>query len=171
MIRKYSATNPEFVDTYDAYSQIMYISGDTVVIPYINAGLMEGNPVTQKRVVVDYSYYLLTGVRSIHGFSAAGELRLDIAPGVDHLSITAHITFGGYGSIGSECKVECKDLYFFVDENAVLSDHLSPFMPVDTPRFKQNLPAVEVNAFFQQENLPPEIKAEIGSTIYRLFWK
>lgn len=172
MMTKFNVTNLHFVDTYEAYSKTLFFGGNNVAIPYINIGLMPRNPINFRQSVIDYSYYILIGVKTMIFSASKGELTIDfnVTSTDDHL--IEYISVGGYKSgNGAEVEISCKSLIFYLPDRAEINDPREPFLPVDTPNFKQNLLTDEVESFFLKDNLPQEVKEELGTIIYTFIWR
>lgn len=172
MMKKYKASESDFIDTSEAYSQLMFIGNNKVVVPYINIGLMPDNPISGNQCVVDFAYYLLDNVQGlVFGASQIGfSLILAEEKGEQ---ILEHVSFGGgYGiSNGAEVAVKCSDLYFFLPDDSGLSSPHKPFVPRNTPTFKSNLDPDKVDLFFKLENLPAELRQMLGDDVHVLTWK
>ncbi|MDQ6609045.1 MAG: hypothetical protein M3Y85_04410 [Bacteroidota bacterium] len=170
MLKKYSATKPVFVDTYEAYSKTVFVGNNNVVVPYISVGLMPHNPIINKQSVVDYSYYVFTSVRSMNFTARKGKLTVDFNVIADKEYIAEYIMAGGYKSDNcAEVKIDCEGLIFYIAESAKIGQ-FGDFMPIDTSNFKQNMDTDTVESFFLIDNLPQEIKEVLGSNIYCLTW-
>src|ERR1700743_1331649 len=112
MIVKYSADKPEFIDTAEAYSKSIFVGNNNIAIPYINLGLTPGNPINVKQSVVDYSYYVITGVQTMFFNGSKDKLALDFKPAAQD-SITEYIIIGGYISNGgAEVTLKCQGRLF-----------------------------------------------------------
>lgn len=164
--------NAEFVNTSEAYSQMMFFGNNNIVIPYVNINLMPDNPINNKQSFVDYSYYVLTGVKSMEYGSAKGKLliRFDLLI-EDAFLITEYIGIGNYKSIGAEVKIECRDMIYYILESSKISTSPDAFIPYNTPAFKQTLSTDVVERFFSSQNIPDEIKAVLGNSISSLVWE
>ncbi|MEO6838496.1 MAG: hypothetical protein ABI185_08895 [Ginsengibacter sp.] len=168
---KYYATNPDFVDTYEAYSKTVFIGNNNVAIPYVNVGLMPDNPINGKQSVVDYSYYFITRVQSMIFATRKGKMTFDFNGTTDKNYITEYIMAGGYKiDNGAEVTIRCEGLIFYLPDTAKINDPFHPFIPIDTPNFKQNMITEEVDSFFSIDNLPQEVKEVLGNNIYSLTW-
>ena len=164
--------NAEFVDTAEAYSQITFFGNNNIAIPYINIDLMPNNPITNKQCFVDYSYYVLIGVKSMEYGSAKGKLTFNFDLSVkDESLVTEYITIGDYQSIGAEVKIECQDMYYYTFDNSKISIRPDDFVPHETPNFKQTLHTNDIGRFFSFEGIPNEIKAVLGDNISSIVWK
>lgn len=171
MLLKYAAIKPSFINTSEAYSKTIFVGNNNVAIPYISAGLMPHNPITNKQSVVDYSYYVFMDVHSMNFSAMKGKLTINFNAKIDSNSITEYIMAGGYKSDnGAEVKIVCRDFVFYLLDNARISDPSHPYLPLDTPNFRQNLDTNEVDAFFLFENLPKDIKEILGKNFYNLIW-
>ncbi len=171
MLRKLNAVNPGFVDTYEAYSKKIFIGSNNVVIPYVNIGLMPSNPINHKQSVVDFSYYVFIDVGSMNFSAKKGKLTVNFNENIDVNGTTEYIMAGGYESGNSaEIKIVCKDILFFLLDEARINDTFHPYLPLDTPNFKQNIDTKEVDDFFSLKNLPTEIREILGENLYSLIW-
>jgi hypothetical protein len=165
-------TSAEFVDTYEAYSQITFFGNNNIAIPYINIGLMPNNPITHKQSFVDFSYYILAGVKSMEFGSAKGKLFFSFNLLVEDMPlVTEHITIGNYESVGAGVKVECRDMFYYTFDNSRISIRPDDFIPYETPNFKRTLDTEEIERFFSFQNIPDEIKAVLGDNISSMVWK
>ncbi|HEY6900351.1 MAG TPA: hypothetical protein VI233_06905 [Puia sp.] len=166
MLSIYNACNPPFVNTSEAYSKTTFFGKNTVVIPYINIGLMPDNPINNKQSTVDYSYYVLTGVESIfaNGSKEAITLNFDAPNGAP---ITEYIGIGGYETNGgAELTIKCEGLLFYLPATSQIDFSGQAFIPIDTPYSNRNM---EVDkSFFELEQLPAELKTLLGGDIQLL---
>ena len=168
MLKKYDATSPDFVNTSEAFSKIIFIGNNNVAIPYINIDLMDSNPITGKQSVVDYSYYVFLRVRSMLFEARNGKLAFDFNFSQVENFILEYIMVGGYqNACEAEVKIECEKLLFYVSDTAKFGQ-FGDFMPVDTPDYKMNMIAEKVDNFFLVSNLPEDIKVILGENIYSL---
>jgi hypothetical protein len=164
--------NAEFVNTSEAYSQIAFFGNNSIAIPYINIGLMPDNPITHRQSFVDYSYYVLTGVKSMEYGSDRGKLLFGFDLLIDDEPlIIEYIGLGNYKSVGAEVKVECRELHYYTFDTSKISIRPDDFIPYETPKFKQTLDTNEVEKFFSSQNIPDEIKAILGNNINSIVWK
>lgn len=172
MIKIYNTTKNSFVNTYEAYSRPIYIGNNNVVIPYINIDLMPHNPITVKQSVIDYSYYVFNEVSSMFFNANKGKMKIDFTITSKGEEVTEYIMAGGFDSSNvAEITILCKELIFCLPEESKFSDTRNPFIPFDTPKYKQNLDIDLVNTFFSRENLPKEIINFLGANPYCLLWQ
>lgn len=170
-LSKFKVVNTNFINTSEAYSKIIFVGNGNVAIPYINIGLMQRNPINKKQSVVDYSYYVFIGVQSMNFSAMKGKLTIDFDVDLATNSITEYIMAGGFNSDnGAEVKIICNDLIFYLPDGAGINDPFHPYLPFDTPNFKQNIDTKYVEAFFLTQNLPEEIKEILGGNIFSLIW-
>jgi len=169
MIKYVSA---EFIDTAEAYSQITFFGNNNIAIPYINITIMPDNPITHKVSFVDYSYYVLTGVRSMEYGSAKGKLIFSFGSSPkDVPPLIEYIMIGDYQSVGAEVKIECQGIDYYMFDNSKISSRPDDFIPYETPNFKQTMNTEEIENFFSFQNIPSEIKVILGNNISSLIWK
>jgi hypothetical protein len=168
-MRQYDASILEFVDTYEAYSNSIFIGQNHVAIPYINIGLMSNNPINNQQSVVDYSYYVFKEVVSMHLNTRNGTLSFDFNNNTQEDYITEHIIFGGYqNDNGAEAIVKCEALIFFIPLTAKVESPRHPFVPMNTPNFKQNISTESADAFFRIDQLPLEVRSFLGACVHTL---
>src|SRR5438874_15160 len=111
--------SPDFVDTYEAFSEKAYVGGNNIAISYVNIGLMSNNPIKGGKSVVDYSYYLLVGVGSVTFNFNTGNLKLNFDSFEKDPRYTEYLIIGGYnGKRGIETKIECDNSVFIVPDYA-----------------------------------------------------
>jgi hypothetical protein len=164
--------NAEFVNTSEAYSQIAFFGNNSIAIPYINIGLMPDNPITHRQSFVDYSYYILNGVKSMEYGSAKGKLLFGFNLLIDEEPlIIEYIGLGNYKSVDAEVKVDCQALHYYTFGTSKISMLPDDFIPYETLNFKQTLNTDEVEKFFSFQNIPNEIKTILGNNINSIVWK
>ena len=170
MLTVYEAAHPEFVNTSEAYSKSIFIGKENVVVPYINIGLMPANPINGRQSIVDYSYYVLLGVRMMDfGFSERRLLSISLLTGTNQDLLTEYISIGGYSPTqGAEVKIQCVGLRYYISNNATFRTPLDFFMPLDTPLGKRNLASEDVELFFTTDNLPTELKQVLGDCFWTM---
>lgn len=169
MLKKYTAD--DFVNTSEAYSDKIFIGSNNIAIPYINVGLMPDNPITKKQSVIEFSYYVLTGLKSMKFQAKRGKLDLDFNFTITETVIKEYVMVGGYKNDNeAELEIECTGLLFFLPPYSKSSEFPNLFVPVDTPNFKCNMNTDQVESFFSYEKLPKEIKEVLGPDIYSLKW-
>ena len=162
--------NSDFADTYEAYSNKIFIGINHIAIPYINICLMPGNPITEKQCEIDYSYYIFRDVQAIEYRAKTGQLNFDFSEIKDDNNITEYVIIGGYKNIGAEVKIKFKESIFYALDNAKFCKFPDMFMPTDTPDYNQNLNTEDVKNFFLLKNLPKEIKEILGADIGSFIW-
>ena len=161
---KYS--NPDFINTSEAYSGEILVGDGNIVIPYININLLPGNPINGIHSFIDYGYYIFTKIGALELGSESTIINVSANKISDNL-LTEHICVGGYGkSKGGELKILCKEHIFLTLEHSTMKN--SYFIPVDTPNFKSNMDASEVASFFANKYVPIEIKDLWGNEYYRI---
>ena len=168
--------NVEFVNTPESYSQITFFGNNNIAIPYININLMPDNPITHRNSFVDYSYYVLIGVKSMEYKSDndKGKLNFIFDLANENLpTITEYIVIGNYDykSVWAEVKIECMGIHYYTLDNSKISFRQDDFIPYQTPNFKQTLDVNEIERFFSFQNLPDEIRATLGDNISSIIWK
>ena len=170
MITKYR--NAHFVDTSEAYSDKLFIGNNhNLTIPYIAIDLMSQNPITGKRAIINYSYYLFTGVKSVQFKGDKNCMLIEFYSSQHQAQIAEeHIMVGGYRSYGGEVVVDCNETFLFVPDYAKFGDYPCPFVPKDTPNFPRNMSTEEVESFFSISTLPDEVKGILGEKIYSISW-
>lgn len=161
----YNADNPDFVNTSEAYSKHIFVGDEIIVVPYVNLGLMPRNPINAKQSVVDFSYYVIKGVRSMSFSGSKGKLLLHSDGSTEAALITEYIMCGR-----EEVTIRCKERWFYLPATSAIRDPFVPFVPRDTPNFKRNMDPGKVEAFFLFDNLPGTIKDLLGNDSYSLSW-
>jgi hypothetical protein len=169
MLIKILADN--YVNTSDAYSDIIFFGTNNIAIPYINIGLMPDNPITQKQSVIDYSYYVLTGLKSLKFQGTAGNLDIAFSVLNGKNVIKEYLMVGGLnGNIGAEIEIECENRFFYLTNYSTKRDYPDLFVPLDTPNYRCNMNLERVKYFFSLSELPKEICEILGENIFILKW-
>ena len=164
--------NVEFVDTCEAYSQITFFGNNNIAIPYININIMPDNPITHEQSFVDYSYYVLTGVKSMEYGSLKGKLNFNLGLSIEDVQTKLeYVTIGDYQSVGAEVKIECENMNYYMFADSKISTRPDAFIPYETPNFKQTMNTEEIENFFSFKNIPNEIKMILGDNISSVIWK
>ncbi|PWJ33502.1 hypothetical protein [Sediminitomix flava] len=143
-------------NTSETYSMNAYLSGDDLLIPYLNSQISDQNPFEIKvGFKIDYSYLLLSGISKIqwnggfyHGENIIGRLIVN-----NHRSNDFTDYFGFNRRNDSyEIKASFKKIEVFLPSESKVSN--GEWIPWDTPNFKQNLRSSEIQKFFEAQELP-----------------
>lgn len=163
-----------YVDTCESYSDYLLMGNGHVVIPYVNADLMKGNPVRVERQVVDYSYYVFLGVRELISHQAIDNW--SSRKTIEEL-IEEYVMVGGRSNkkgSATEIRVACKGLELWVRVDANFRDYSTPYVPYNrdediAPRWRMNMDVNEVDEFFAIDKLPIEIKDLLGNNFTTVY--
>lgn len=167
---KHNIVNSGFINTSESYSDGFIIGYKNLVIPYINIGLIPDNPINGRQCVIDYCYYVFFEVKSLEINYPTQKIQVNfnlgnIAVGL----IEEYIILGGINTQnGSEAKIICNGMSLYIKPSSKFSEPSRPFVPFDTPIYRQNLDRDEVNSFLSFNNLPEEINTIVGKQPYTL---
>jgi hypothetical protein len=165
---KYRIVNPDFVNTSEAYSKLLYIGNNNLVVPYVNIGILPANPINGNDSVVEYSYYIIykTGYIIVNTPKDEILMQFHTKEKANENVIIEYIVVGGYMTNNStELKISCKSIELFIPEGSTVEKSSNPFIAEDNGYLKQNMRTEDVNNFFSFERLPVEILEILGDNI------
>jgi hypothetical protein len=168
MIKKH--LNLDFINTSEAYSKLIFLGNNNVVIPYINLNLLKNNDINQNNCFVDFSYCALINVATMEYESNNGKLNLNITEDQQQ-GIVDYFMIGNIDSINSEVKIQFREFHYYLNESSRFSNNQDDFIPYPTPNFNQTISAEKVLDFFLVEKLPAEVRAIVGKNVISLLWK
>ncbi|MEO3404971.1 hypothetical protein AAFN85_13780 [Mucilaginibacter sp. CAU 1740] len=144
----------EFINTSEAYSKSVFLSKETIIIPYVNINLLTNNPVNGINCFVDFSFLVFQGVASILFEGSLNTVSLDLGQFslIQNLN-SEKVVVGGYTVKIAELEVIFDKCFWYVPKESRFSEKMADFIPCDTPNFRATLPEGKIQSFFSENNI------------------
>ncbi|MBX3255770.1 MAG: hypothetical protein KF862_16670 [Chitinophagaceae bacterium] len=159
--------NPSFINTSEAFSLSVFISNDTLIIPFIGLNIMLNNPFTATEGYLDFSYYIFEKVSSFRVESESTKIIGKHSQESNPIR-TENIIVGGFNEefSGAEIEIMFSNSFLFLPDDVKYSKF--PFVPKDYPLMEANMNMHNVHIFFSLVDAPDIVKNKLANNYWTI---